>query len=55
MSHPTGKKYISRHVIFNEAEFPFQYGFLNTRKPSHPEIVTAPSIFPWFTNTQLNT
>lgn len=29
---PTGRVYVSRHVVFNEKEFPFKHGFLNTRK-----------------------
>lgn len=29
----TKKIYISRHVIFNEKDFPFNYGFLNKREP----------------------
>lgn len=28
----TGRLYVSRHIIFNEADFPFKSGFLNTKK-----------------------
>lgn len=34
---------MSRHVVFNENHFPFQDGFLNTRKP--PEILTESASF----------
>lgn len=33
-----GKMYVSTHVIFNEMEFPFKNGFLNTRKPEQTSI-----------------
>lgn len=29
----TGRLYIFRHVMFNESEFPFKGGFLNTKRP----------------------
>ena len=41
----TGRTYISRHVIFNEQEFPFSSGFLNTKIPQSETIVT---VLNWF-------
>uniref|UniRef100_A0A803PM38 Integrase catalytic domain-containing protein n=1 Tax=Cannabis sativa TaxID=3483 RepID=A0A803PM38_CANSA len=38
----TGRLYISRDVIFNEDEFPFKSGFLNTNKPETPVSVLVP-------------
>lgn len=40
-----GKIYISRHVVFNEKEFPFASGFLNTKIVSTPILVSSP--FSW--------
>lgn len=37
----TGKIYISRHVIFNEEDFPFSRGFLNHKQPQQAELVTT--------------
>lgn len=37
----TGRIFVSRHVVFNEQNFPFHDGFLNTRKPAE---VTTDSI-----------
>ncbi|KAL5563628.1 hypothetical protein UlMin_033375 [Ulmus minor] len=36
----TGRIYISRHVIFNELEFPFKIGFLNTKEPPTNIVIT---------------
>ena len=40
----TGQIYISRHVVFNEKEFPFEHGFLNTKQS---EITTVISSNAW--------
>lgn len=42
----TCRLYISRHVIFNEHEFPFKHGFLNTHQPESTVSVFIPT---WFT------
>lgn len=39
-----GCLYVSRHVVFNEQEFPFKFGFLNTKQPEHS--VTRLPLFP---------
>lgn len=39
----SGRIFISRHVIFNEDDFPFEHGFLNTKK--HVETLTKPACF----------
>ena len=36
----TGRIYISRHVIFNELEFPFKIGFLNTKESPTNTVIT---------------
>lgn len=40
----TRRLYISRHVIFNEDDFPYQQGFINKRKSkiSMPNLPTLP-------------
>lgn len=42
----TGKVYISKHVIFNENEFPFHNGFLNTKTLEHIVLAAHEQIFP---------
>lgn len=44
---PHGRIYITRHVIFNEKEFPFSTGFLNTKQPEQYVTLTTPHS--WFT------
>lgn len=44
---PHGRIYITRHVIFNENEFPFTTGFLNTHQPE--QFVTLNTPHSWFT------
>lgn len=43
---PHGRIYITRHVIFNEHEFPSVSGFLNTRQPE--QFVTLHTPHTWF-------
>lgn len=38
----TGRLYVSRHVVFNEADFPFQSGFLNTKRDEQRVSSTLP-------------
>lgn len=42
----TGRLYISRHVVFNEDEFPFRHGFLNTKQPKQivPNLSNLPCL-----------
>uniref|UniRef100_A0A803NSQ7 Uncharacterized protein n=1 Tax=Cannabis sativa TaxID=3483 RepID=A0A803NSQ7_CANSA len=40
---PTGRIYISKNVVFNELEFPFQLGFLNNYQHEKPVIVQSSS------------
>lgn len=40
----TGRIYVSRHVIFNEADFPFKDHFLNTRQEEQ-QISTSSPLF----------
>lgn len=42
----TRRVYISRYVIFNEAEFPFSAGFINLKQPQKNEALTSSSPFP---------
>uniref|UniRef100_A0A803PAZ4 Reverse transcriptase Ty1/copia-type domain-containing protein n=1 Tax=Cannabis sativa TaxID=3483 RepID=A0A803PAZ4_CANSA len=44
---PHGRIYISRHVIFNENEFPCQHGFFDNYKPEQTVTLDAPHS--WFT------
>ena len=44
---PHGRIYITRHIVFNENEFPFATGFLNTRQPE--QFVTMNTPHSWFT------
>lgn len=46
----TGRIYISRYVIFNEHEFPFQFGFLNTKREEH-QFSYLPSL-PYTNNSE---
>lgn len=48
--------YISRHMVFNEREFPFQYGFLNRRSPEQTiqQVVHLHSIISHDTNNLSN-
>lgn len=40
----TGRLYISRHVVFNEADFPFQHNFLNTKSVEQQISYTSPLV-----------
>ncbi|KAL5543220.1 hypothetical protein UlMin_010930 [Ulmus minor] len=50
----TGRVYVSRHVVFNEHEFPFHTGFLNTKAPESSTLITTPNWFPLPATTTLN-
>ena len=42
----TSRLYISRHFIFNELEFPFEHGFLNTKQVESSIVINSSSWLP---------
>lgn len=49
----TGRIYISRNVVFNEHEFSFHYGFLNSKSPSSHTLIHSP--LSWHTTSNFPT
>ena len=43
------------HVVFNEIEFPFKNGFLNTKQPESTIVMTYHHLFPILKNSKVMT